>query len=122
MLLEYIPKARGVFYMEKSKDEYVEALYQYISKAQSLEGIEELLPKKTEKEFDEIMEKLIYYLTKEKEELAQIEDISAEKFCIELDKKIAFCTQYQNSSLNIDSEIKENLIFAISNFGNNLID
>lgn len=108
--------------MEKSKDEYVEALYQYISKAQSLEGIEELLPKKTEKEFDEIMEKLIYYLTKEKEELAQIEDISAEKFCIELDKKIAFCTQYQNSVLSIESEIKENLIFASSNFGNNLID
>jgi len=103
-------------------EEYIEGLYQYISKEDDLNKIKNCLPSRAKDRFDEIMDGVIFLLEKEKQDLKQLDDIDSDFLCEQLENKICLCKKIQDQESDDLEQVSQNLIFASSHRGNNLIE
>lgn len=104
--------------------EYINAIYQHVSNAKTKEEIIIVLPSYNSSDFSMIMTEIIQKLEKEKAELSTLDDEYASSFIKEVEEKIDFCIEYLKNALKSEDEpldTFQNVIYATSNFGNNLI-
>lgn len=110
----------GCFFMQ----EYLRAIYQHVSNSKTKEEILSVLSQIGSKNFEFIMHEIIQRMENEKRELMDMSDDEVKEIIAEIDRKIILCIAYLNENSNAEDAISnfQNIIYATSGFGNNLIE